>query len=607
VEQEHPRTRLVLDMAALNMRSSSMSRTAADILVEGLIQWGVDTVFGLPGDGINGIMESLRKKQDQIRFIQVRHEESAALMACGYAKWTGKLGVCLATSGPGGIHLLNGLYDAKLDGQPVLAITGLQFHDLVHTFTQQDVELDKLFMDVCVYNARVMGAAHVENVTELACRTALTARGVAHITIPTDMQSFPVSDDTRSQRNVAHHVSQIMAQSAPRPSDRQLQEAATILNSGKKVCILAGRGAIGASAELEAIAERLNAPIAKALLGKGAISDLSPYSTGGVGLLGTVPSQNALDACDTLLIIGSSFPYVEFYPKPGAARAVQIDLDPQRIGLRYPVECGLVGDTKQTLSALLPMLQTRHDRGFLDGAQKDMREWRTLLAELGTRDDKPMKPQVVGHELNKLVADDALVAADSGTNTSWCARYIDIKDNMKFAVSGNLATMACGLPYAIAGAIANPGRQVIAFVGDGGLTMLMGELATCVKYKLDVKVVVIKNNSLGQIKWEQISFLGNPEYGCDLQPIDFAAFARACGAAGFAIDDRAQCADVMRQALAMPGPVLIEATVDPDEPPLPPKTTFEFGKNFAEALARGTRGAAKILTNVTKDKARERI
>ena len=321
---------------------------------------------------------------------------------------------------------------------------------------------------------------------------------------------------------------------------------------------------------MEAIAERLHAPVAKALLGKGALSDLNPHCTGGVGLLGTVPSQNALETCDTLLIVGSSFPYHEFYPKPGAARAVQIDLDPQRIGLRYPVECGLVGDTKQTLGALLPLLQMRRDHAFLETGQKDVREWRKLLTELGTRDDKPMKPQVVGHELNKLVADDALVAADSGTNTSWCARYIDIKDAMQFAVSGNLASMACGLPYAIAGAIAHPSRQVIAFVGDGGFTMLMGELATCVKYKLDVKVVVIKNDSLGQIKWEQISFLGNPEYGCELHPIDFVAFARACGASGFAIDDPTRCADIMGEALATPGPVLIEATVDPDEPPLPP-------------------------------------
>jgi pyruvate dehydrogenase (quinone) len=584
-----------------------MSKTAADVLIGGLIDWGVDTVFGLPGDGINGLMEALRKRHDDIRFIQVRHEESAAFMACGYAKWTGKLGVCLATSGPGGIHLLNGLYDAKLDSASVLAITGLQYHDLVHTFTQQDVELDKLFADVCVYNARVMGPAHVENVTELACRTALAWRGVSHITIPTDTQSEPVKSDFRSPRNIAHHVSASLSESAPRPSESQLQQAATILNSGKKTCILVGRGGIGAGAEIESVAERLAAPIAKALLGKGAVSDLSPYTTGGVGLLGTTPSQNALEGCDTLLIVGSSFPYIEYYPKPGQARAVQIDINPQRIGLRYPVECGLVGDAASVLTALAPLLKARDDRGFLETAQKDVRDWRKLLAELAQRDDKPMKPQVVGYELNKLLADDALIAADSGTNTSWCARYIDIHDTMMFAVSGTLATMACGLPYAIAGALAYPDRQVVAFVGDGGLTMLMGELATCVKYKLNVKVVVIKNNSLGQIKWEQMAFLGNPEFGCELQPIDFPGIARACGATGFTIDDPAKCADTLRQALSVPGPVLIEAVVDPNEPPLPPKTTFEYGKNFAEALARGTPGAAKIIGNVAREKVRELI
>jgi pyruvate dehydrogenase (quinone)/pyruvate oxidase len=593
--------------AIIRRGASSMSKTAADVLVQGLIDWDVNVVFGLPGDGINGIMEALRKRQDEIRFVQVRHEESAALMACGYAKWTGKLGVCLATSGPGGIHLLNGLYDAKLDGAPVLAITGLQFHDLVHTFTQQDVELDKLFMDVCLYNARVMGAAHVENVVELACRSAIAGRGVAHITIPTDMQSFALGDDTRSTRNIAHHVSNVMSQATPKPSDAQLQEAATILNSGEKICILAGHGAIGAGGELEAVAEKLGAPIAKALLGKGVVSDLSPYTTGGVGLLGTSASQSALEDCDTLLIVGSSFPYVEFYPKPGAARAVQIDLSPQRIGLRYPVECGLVGDARETLSGLLPLLKKREERGFLERAQKNARDWRKLLDELGERTDKPLKPQVVGYELNKLLPGDALVATDSGTNTSWCARYIDIKDGMQFAVSGTLATMACGLPYAIAGALAYPGRQVIAFVGDGGLTMLMGEIATCVKYKLDIKIVVIKNNSLGQIKWEQMAFLGNPEFGCDLQPIDFAGVARACGATGFSIEDQSRCAEVLRQALATPGPVLIEALVDANEPPLPPKTTFEFGKNFAEALARGTPGAGKILADVAAQKVRELI
>ncbi len=582
-------------------------QTAGDVLVETLIDWGVDTLFGIPGDGINGIIESLRTRQDRIRFIQVRHEEAAAFAACAYAKWTGKLGVCIATSGPGGIHLLNGLYDAKLDGQPVLAITGLQFHDLVETFTQQDVELDKLYMDVCVYNARVMGPAHVENVVELACRTALAYRGVAHVTVPVDMQSVPVTSARRSERNVAHHVSDLMAYSSRLPSEEQLARAADILNSGGKTVILAGRGAIGAGRELVAVAERLAAPIAKPLLGKAAVPDDNPYCVGGVGLLGTKPAQEALEGCDTLLIAGSSFPYIEFYPKPGKAKAVQIELDPKRVGLRYPVEAGLVGDTARVLQALLPRLKPRQDRAFLDKAQAGMKEWGELMVERGTRKDTPMKPQVVAHELNKLLTDDAIVATDSGTITTWIARHLTIRGNMMFSCSGNLATMACGLPYAVAAAVAHPGRQVVAFVGDGGLTMLIGELATCVKYNLDVKVVVIKNNSLGQIKWEQMVFLGNPEYVCDLQPIDFATVARGFGVQGFSIDDPAQCGEVLRRALATPGPVLIEAIVDQNEPPMPPKVTLKQAAHLAESLARGTPAAGNIALTIASDTVRELV
>src|SRR5690242_3619197 len=346
-----------------------MAKTGGDILVETLIKWGVDTIFGIPGDGINGIIEALRIRKDDIRFIQVRHEEAAAFNACAYAKWTGRLGVCIATSGPGGIHLLNGLYDAKLDGQPVLAITGLQFHDLLHTFTQQDVELDKLFMDVCVYNSRIMGPQHVENVVELACRTALAYRGVAHVTIPVDMQSQTLSAGKRSERNVPHHVSELMARSGQAPSDEQLDRAAAVLNAGKKTAILAGRGALGAREEVLAVAERLGAPVIKPLLGKGVIPDDSPFSSGGIGLLGTKPAQEALENCDTLLIAGSTFPYIEFYPRPGQAQAVQIELDPMRIGLRYPVAAGLVGDSAKALQSLLRRLNYREDRSFLKEAQ----------------------------------------------------------------------------------------------------------------------------------------------------------------------------------------------------------------------------------------------
>jgi pyruvate dehydrogenase (quinone) len=377
--------------------------TAADVLVETLLEWGVEVIFGLPGDGINGIMESLRTHEDRIRFVQVRHEEAAAFMACGYAKFTGRLGVCLATSGPGGIHLLNGLYDAKLDNQPVLAITGLQFHDLIGTFTQQDVALDKLYMDVAVFNERIMGPTHVENMTDLACRTALAYRGVAHLTFPVDLQEKEVKKKEASSRNIPHHTSDVDARSARLPNRADLEHAAQILNEGKKVAILAGRGALDATDELEKIAELLAAPIIKALLGKAAVPDDSPYTTGGIGLLGTRPSQEAMEDCDTLLIVGSSFPYIEFMPKPGQAKGVQIELDPKRIGLRYPVEVGLVGDSRNTLRELIALLKKKEDRKFLQAAQAGMKDWWELMEKRASRPDKPMKPQVVAWELGETM------------------------------------------------------------------------------------------------------------------------------------------------------------------------------------------------------------
>jgi len=584
-----------------------MAKTAGDVLVETLMAWGVDTVFGIPGDGINGIIESLRKYQDKVRFIQTRHEEAAAFAACGYAKFTGKLGCCIATSGPGGIHLLNGLYDAKLDGVPVLAITGLQFHDLLNTETQQDVELDKLFMDVAKYNNRVMGPAHMENVVELACRTALAYHGVAHVTVPVDFQSMPVEKSVRSPRNRPSHVSEKWAEGAHVPSEESLRRAAELLNAGKRLTILAGRGALGAGRELVQIAEILGAPIAKPILGKAAVPDESAYCTGGVGLLGTRPSQEALEGCDTLLIVGSSFPYIEFYPKPGAARCVQIDLDATRIGLRYPAEIGLIGDATGVLQRLAPLLDRKADRSWLERAQKSKAEWMKLMEERGTRQDMPMKPQVVAHELGKRLASDAIIATDSGTITTWAARHILIRGEQKFSLSGNLATMACGLPYAIGAQVAYPERQVVAFVGDGGFTMLMGEMATAVKYKLPIKVVVIKNNALGQIKWEQMVFLGNPEYVCDLQPIDFAGFARACGASGFVVERPEDCGRILDQALTTPGPVVIEAVVDPHEPPMPPKVKAEQALHLAESLARGTPNRGKIALTVLSDTVRELV
>jgi pyruvate dehydrogenase (quinone) len=584
-----------------------MATTASDVLVQTLIDWGVEVVFGIPGDGVNGVFEALRKREKDIRFIQVRHEETAAFAACGYAKWTGKLGVCVATSGPGGIHLLNGIYDAKLDKQPVLAITGMQHHDLLGTFTQQDVDLDKLFMDPCVYSTRVMGPAHMESAAEQACRMALGYRQPAHLTIPIDIQSMPVDKAHRSERNIPHHVSDVMAHSGRCPDHAQLQCAADILNEAKKPFILAGRGALGARAELEEIAEKLKAPVGMPLLGKGAIPDRSPFATGGVGLLGTRASQEAMEACDTILIVGSTFPYIEFYPRPGKARGVQIDIDPKLIGIRFPVEAGLVGDSRRVLAELLPMLRGNDDDSFLKSAQEAMRDWRESMTKRGTRHDSPMKPQVVTHELNKLLRDDAIVITDSGTVTTWTARHIDMRGDMMFSCSGTLATMACGLGYAIAAAVAFPDRQVVTVIGDGSTAMLMGDLVTFGKYKLDAKIIVIKNNTLGQIKWEQMVFLGNPEYGCELEPIDFVKVAEGCGLEAIQIDDPQRCGEQLHQALMKKGPVLIEAVVDPNEPPMPPKIEAKQALHFAESLVRGTPNAGKIALTIASDTVRELV
>jgi pyruvate dehydrogenase (quinone)/pyruvate oxidase len=580
--------------------------TSADVIVDRLLDWGVSVVFGLPGDGINGIMEALRTRADRIRFVQVRHEEAAAFMACGYAKFTGKLGVCLATSGPGAIHLLNGLYDAKLDGAPVLALTGQTYHDLLGQHYQQEVDLLSLFKDVAVYDEQVMGAGHARALIDAACRTALGTRGVAHVTCPVDVQEQEVAQDERSKKNVPGHTSDVWTSPVSVPCRADLERAATLLNAGRKIAILAGQGALGAREELLRAAELLHAPIVKALLGKGVVPDDSPYTTGGIGLLGTLPSEQALEECDTLFLVGTSFPYLEFYPKPGQARGVQLDRDPSRIGLRYPVEVGLVGDARATLRALIPLLEKRHDGAFLRAAQKGMKEWRELMRDRAERHDTPMKPQVVARALSELLADDAIITTDSGTVTTWAARHVDMRGTQQFTCSGNLATMACGLPYAIAAQVAFPERQCVAFVGDGAFSMLMAEFATAVKHELPVTVVVVKNDTLGMIKWEQMVFLGNPEYGCALQPIDFVKIAEACGGIGLRCEKPKEARGVLAEALKRSRkerrPALVEAVVDPFEPPMPSSVKLEQATNMAKALARGEPNRTRIALTLFRDK-----
>ena len=582
--------------------------TAADLLIETLIDWGVEYVFGFPGDGINGVFESLRTHADQIHFVQVRHEEAAAFMATGYAKFTGKLGCCIATSGPGGIHLLNGLYDAKMDGQPVLAITGMAFHDLIGTHGQQDVELDKLFMDVAIYNERVMGPTHVQNIAAIACRTAKTFRGVAHITFPKDLQDEEIHWKRQSSpRNKKGHVSTVHAEPLTVPPERELHKAAELLNDARKVCILAGRGALHATDELEQVAEILGAPIVKALLGKAAVPDDSPYTTGSIGLLGTKPSEEALQNCDLLFIVGSSFPYMEFLPKPGQAKSVQIELNPGRISLRYPADVGLVGDSRETLRELIPRLKRKKDRGFLKKAQEGMKDWWDYMETLGTADDMPMKPQVVAWNLGKRLRNDAIVCCDSGTIATWWARQIPVKRGQMHSLSGNLATMAPGLPYAIAAQIAYPDRQVVAFVGDGGFSMLGFEMLTAVKYRLPVKVVIIKNDYLGQIKWEQMVMEGTPEFAVKLQPANFRLFAEACGATGLRVDNPHDIGDAIDHFLDVPGPAVLEAIVDPLTAPMPGNIKPEQAYKFAQSLVRGQPKARKIMREAFIDRARQLV
>jgi pyruvate dehydrogenase (quinone) len=452
-----------------------------------------------------------------------------------------------------------------------------------------------------------MGAAHVVNVVDEAVKTALAYHTVTHITIPKDIQDWSSSQDKRSGANVPKHSADMFAASQPVPSNDALQAAADLINRGTKVAILAGRGCLRARDEVLQLAELVGGPIIKPLLGKAVVPDDSPYTTGGIGLLGTAPSQDAMTECDTLIIAGSSFPYMDFYPKPGAAKTVQIDIAATRIGLRHPADVGLVGDCRTVLRALLPLLTRKSDQTFLKKSQERMQQWRKLLEERGTREDMPMKPQVVTYQLNKLLAPDAIVTADSGTIATWAARYLDMRDDMQFSLSGTLATMANALPYSIGAAIAYPNRQVVCVVGDGGLSMLMGEIVTLVKYNLNVKVVVIKNNLLGMIKWEQMVLEGNPEYGVELEPIDFAGVAIACGVAGFTVDRPQDCEATLRAAFDHPGPAIIQAVVDPNEPPMPGQVSTEQALKFAEALVRGQKEAWKIIKTVVEDKVREVI
>jgi pyruvate dehydrogenase (quinone) len=564
--------------------------TGADVLIDLLIhRWGVRHVFGYPGDGINGVIEALRRRRDVVQFVQVRHEEAAAFAAAGYAKFTGRLGVCLATSGPGAIHLLNGLYDARADQAPVLAITGLQYSDVMGTHFQQDFDTVRLIGEVAPYSSTVMQPAHIENITNLAVRYALANRGVSHIGIPIDVQEAAASSGRWAAEDQPHHTSGDWTVPRTVPNQHDLERAASVLNAGRKIAIMAGAGARGARQELEQLAEVLGAPIGKAFLGKDALPDDSPYTTMGVAIIGTAASQDMLQTCDTLLLIGTSMPYTAYYPKVGQARGVQIDLNPARIGLRYPVEVGLTGDTRETIRALLPLLKRNEDRAFLEQARIDMVRWNATLAEQESSGAVPMRPQVFAGAISKAIADDAIICGDTGQTTHWASRHFKIRGTQQFSASGTLASMACALPYAIGAQVAYPNRQVIAYCGDGALTMLMGEIATCVKYGLPIKIFVSKNNALGLIRWEQMMFLGHPEYGVELQDIDFVKVAEACGAKGLRLEKPGDAARVIGEALGSSGPVLVEGLVDPFEPVMPGHIFESQANHYAEAMRLGLR------------------
>jgi pyruvate dehydrogenase (quinone)/pyruvate oxidase len=582
-------------------------RIASELLVERLIDWGVDTVFGIPGDGINGIMEALRRNAERIRFVLVHHEEAAAFMATGYAKATGKIGVCLATSGPGGIHLLNGLYDAKLDHQPVLAITGMQELALLGTGYQQEVHLERLFSDVAAYDVMAYVPSQISTLVDLAVRRALANRTVSHITVPNDVQVADVDAEPYPSVAPAHAPTTAPTFIAPRllPALNDVRRAASVLNEGERVVMLVGAGALHARAEVLAVAEHLGSPIVKTLPGKACVPDDHPLTTGGVGLLGTRPSEEAMESADTLLMVGTNFPYTKHLPAPGQCKVVQIDRSPDRAGNRLPTDVPLLGDSAETLATLLPYLERQADRSFLEAAQSGMAEWRDKMHALDDPERDPIAPQHFMGVIDRLASDDAILSADSGTIATWAARHWTIRGGREFYLSGNLATMAPGLPYAIAHQWAFPERQCLAFVGDGGFAMLMAEFQTACRYQLPVKIFVNNNGELGQILWEQM-VLGYPEFGVRFQTYSsYAPWAEACGGFGVTVEHPGDLESAVGAALAHRGPALVDCRVNPDEPPMPGKVSHHQALKFAQAFLRGQPHKATIASTLFRDKVAE--
>jgi pyruvate dehydrogenase (quinone) len=584
-----------------------MSQTVGDFLVQRLHQWGVRHIFGYPGDGINGVFGALNRAEGKIQFVQARHEEMAAFMASAYAKFSGKLGVCIATSGPGASHLTTGLYDALLDHQPVLAIVGQQARNALGGQYQQELDLVSMFKDVAgAYVMQASSPAQVRHLIDRAARIALSRRTVTAIILPNDLQDEPYEDPPRAHGTLRSGVGYV----APRivPYDVDLDRAAEVLNAGKKVAMLVGAGALGATDEVIAVADRLSAGCAKALLGKTVLPDDLPWVTGSIGLLGTEPSYKLMMECDTFLMIGSAFPYSEFLPKEGKARGVQIDIDPGLLSIRFPMEVGLVGDAKETLRALLPRLQQKPDQAWRNNIEGNVRDWWTTLEDRARQPAKPVNPQRVTWELSPRLPERAIITSDSGSCANWYARDLKMRRGMLASLSGGLASMGAAVPYAIAAKYAQPDRPVIALVGDGAMQMNnMAELITVAKYWRQWQdhrwiVCVFNNEDLNQVTWEQRIIEGDPKFEASqrIPNVPYHRFAEMIGLRGIYVDNPDQLGPGWEQALASDIPVVLEVKTDPEVPPLPPHITLQQAKNFSLALAKGDpdevgviRGAAR--------------
>jgi len=571
-----------------------MAETVSDFLVKRLSEWGVKRIFGYPGDGINGIMGALGRAPDKIDFIQVRHEEMAAFMACAHAKFTGEIGVCLATSGPGAIHLLNGLYDAKLDHQPVVAIVGQSPRAALGGHYQQEVDLMSLFKDVAnEYVHMVSTPAQMRHVVDLAMRIALAERTPTCIIIPADIQNMDAEKPPREHGTI--HSGRGYAPPRVVPTQLDLQRAADVLNAGKKVAMLVGAGALHASDEVLQVAELLGAGIAKALLGKAVVPDSLSSVTGSIGLLGTKPSYDMMMNCDTLLMIGSAFPYSEFLPEEGHARGVQIEIDPRMASIRYPMEVSLIGDSAETLKLLIPLLQRKSERGWREDIEKNVAEWWHTLEVRAMTAAHPINPQRVFWELSPRLPDRCILTCDSGSCANWYARDLKIRPGMMASLSGGLATMGPGVPYAIAAKFAHPDRVAIALVGDGAMQMNgMNELITVAKYwrrwaDPRLVVMVLNNRDLNQVTWEQRVMEGDPklEASQDVPNFPYAAYAEMLGFKGILVEDPDKLGAAWDLALSCDRPALVEVYADPDVPPLPPHITLKQAKAYASALMNG--------------------